>query len=85
MTPVTSLWLPILVSSVFVFVISSVIHVAPLWHRTDFPKMPNEDGVRDALRPLAIPPGEYMVPARRAGRTCGRPSSSRRWNGARWP
>jgi len=62
MTPVTSLWLPILVSSVFVFILSSVIHMAPLWHRTDFPKMPNEDGVRDALRPLAIPPGEYMVP-----------------------
>jgi hypothetical protein len=24
--------------------------------------MPNEDWVRDALRPLAIPPGDYMVP-----------------------
>jgi hypothetical protein len=67
MTPLTSLWLPIVVSSVFVFVLSSVIHMAPLWHKTDFPKMPNENGVRDALRPLAIPPGEYMVPRPSSG------------------
>jgi hypothetical protein len=67
MTPVISLWLPILVSSVFVFIVSSVIHMAPLWHRTDFPKMPDEEGVRDALRPLAIPPGEYMVPRPSSG------------------
>jgi len=26
------------------------------------PKVPNEDRVMDALRPLAIPPGDYMVP-----------------------
>ena len=62
MTALASLWLPILLSAVFVFVASSVIHMAPLWHKTDFPKMPNEDGVSDALRPLGIPPGEYMIP-----------------------
>jgi hypothetical protein len=56
------LWLPILLSSVFVFIVSSVIHMAPLWHKNDYPKMPNEDKVRDALRPLNILPGEYMVP-----------------------
>ncbi len=36
--------------------------MAPLWHKNDYPKMPNEDKVRDALRPHNIPPGEYMVP-----------------------
>jgi len=34
----------------------------PLWHKNDYPKMLNEDQVRDAIRPLAIPPGEYIVP-----------------------
>jgi hypothetical protein len=62
MAEVLALWLPILVSAVVVFVASSVIHMAPLWHKNDFPKVPNEDRVRDALRPLAIPPGEYMIP-----------------------
>lgn len=62
MTGLTALWLPILLSAVFVFLVSSVIHMAPLWHKHDYPRMPNEDAVRDALRPLAIPPGDYMVP-----------------------
>jgi hypothetical protein len=57
-----ALWLPILLSSVIVFVASSVIHMAPLWHKNDFPQMPNEAAVRDALRPLAIPPGDYFIP-----------------------
>lgn len=34
----------------------------PLWHKSDFPQVPNEDRVMDALRPLGIPPGEYIVP-----------------------
>lgn len=62
MTGLTALWLPILLSAVFVFVLSSIIHMATPWHKNDYPPMPNEDRVRDALRPLAIPPGDYMVP-----------------------
>lgn len=62
MTALSSLWLPILLSAVIVFLVSSAIHMTPLWHKNDYPKVPNEDRVMDALRPLAIPPGEYMVP-----------------------
>jgi hypothetical protein len=62
MTSLFALWLPILVSAVLVFLASAVIHMAPLWHRNTYPQAPDEEGVRNALRPLAIPPGEYMVP-----------------------
>lgn len=62
MTGLAALWLPILLSSVIVFLLSWVIHMLPLWHKNDYPKMSNEDAVRDAIRPLAIPPGEYIVP-----------------------
>jgi len=62
MTSLLALWLPILLSAVIVFVVSSLIHMASPWHKSDYPKIPNEDRVRDALRPLAIPPGDYMVP-----------------------
>ena len=55
-------WLPILVSSIIVFLASSVIHMTPLWHKSDFPKMPREQEALDALRPLAIPPGDYFIP-----------------------
>ena len=62
MTALSALWLPILLSAVIVFVVSSLIHMGPFWHKTDYPRIPNEDKVIQALRPLAIPPGDYMVP-----------------------
>jgi hypothetical protein len=62
MTELHLLWLPILVSTVFVFIASSIIHMVLPWHKSDYPKMPREDEVLDALRPFAIPPGDYMVP-----------------------
>jgi hypothetical protein len=62
MTPLSALWLPILVSAVVVFLASSVIYMMTPWHKSDYPKLPNEDAVLDALRPLAIPPGDYHMP-----------------------
>lgn len=62
MTSLTLLWLPILLSAAIVFIASFVIHMAIPWHRSDYHRMPEEDKVMDALRPFAIPPGDYMVP-----------------------
>ena len=62
MTGLFMLWLPILLSAVIVFVVSSIIHMASPWHKNDYGRVPNEDQLRNALRPLAIPPGDYMVP-----------------------
>ena len=62
MVELSSLWLPILLSAVIVFIVSSIIHMASPWHKGDYPKLANEDKVMDALRPLALPPGDYMVP-----------------------
>lgn len=62
MTGLAALWLPILLSSVIVFVASSVIHMVLPWHKSDYPKVPNEDQVMNALRPFGIPPGDYVMP-----------------------
>ena len=62
MTGILELWLPLFIASVIVFVASSIIHMALPWHKSDYPKIPSEDKVMDSLRPLAIPPGDYMVP-----------------------
>ncbi len=62
MTELYLLWLPILLSAVIVFVVSSIIHMALPWHKSDYQKVPNEDQVMAALRPHAIPPGDYIVP-----------------------
>jgi hypothetical protein len=62
MTELSSLVLPMVLSAVFVFIASSIIHMVSPWHKSDYPKIPNEDRAREALRALAIPPGDYMIP-----------------------
>src|SRR5690349_7723578 len=61
-TALAVLWLPSVVGAVFVFIASSIIHMGPFWHRNDFPKLPDEEKLRAAVGPLAIPPGDYMIP-----------------------
>ena len=62
MTDLLALWLPILLSAVMVFVVSSVVHMLLPWHKHDYLAIPNEDRAREAIRALGIPPGDYMVP-----------------------
>jgi hypothetical protein len=62
MVPLMSLLLPILLSAVVVFVLSSVIHMFLGYHANDLHKLPDEDAFADALRKLNIPPGEYILP-----------------------
>lgn len=60
MVPLASLWLPILLSSVLVFISSSLLHMVLKYHRSDWAKLPNEDAVMDVLR--GTPAGDYMMP-----------------------
>ncbi|MEW6335802.1 MAG: hypothetical protein AB1625_00240 [Acidobacteriota bacterium] len=62
MTPLLALWLPILLSAVAVFIVSSIIHMATPWHKGEYPRLPDEDAFRNAVGPIDIPPGDYMVP-----------------------
>lgn len=62
MTGLAALWLPIVLSAVIVFVASFLIHMVLPWHKGDYRPLPNEAAFRDAVRPMAIPPGDYLVP-----------------------
>jgi hypothetical protein len=62
MNVLLSLWLPILLSAVVVFVISSLIHMVVKWHSSDYGTLPNEDAVRAAIRAGNPAPGRYVVP-----------------------
>lgn len=62
MVSVASLWLPILLSAVLVFIVSSIIHMALTYHQSDFKQVPDEDGVMAALRNFNIAPGDYFMP-----------------------
>ena len=57
-----ALWLPVFLSAVIVFVVSSIIHMFTPWHKNDYRRMGKESEFLDALRALAIPPGDYMGP-----------------------
>jgi hypothetical protein len=65
MVSLVSLWLPILLGAVFVFVMSSIIHMFLGYHAGDWRPLPKEDEVMAALRGFDIPPGDYLMP--RAG------------------
>jgi hypothetical protein len=62
MVSLASLWLPILVAAVAIFIASSIIHMATPWHHYDFAPMPDQSRVLDALRSFNIKPGDYVVP-----------------------
>ena len=62
MVSLTSLWLPILLSAVAVFILSSLVHMALKYHNSDFARLPNEDEILTALGKYEIPAGEYMFP-----------------------
>ena len=62
MVPLTELWFPILLSAVFVFLVSSILHMVIPIHKGDFKKMPGEDKVLEAMRSQNLQPGSYMFP-----------------------
>ena len=56
----TSLWLPILLSAIAVFIASSLVWTVVQWHKGDWRKLPDEEAARRAL--AGVPPGEYNIP-----------------------
>ena len=65
MVPILSLWIPILVSAILVFVASNILHMVLPFHKGDYGTLPNEDAIMEAMRRAGVKPGDYMMP--RAG------------------
>lgn len=60
MVSLAGLWLPIVLSAVAVFIVSSLVWMVLPWHKKDFAGLPNEARAREALRDAA--PGMYSIP-----------------------
>ena len=60
--PFGSLWIPVVVSAVVVFVASSILHMVLKYHRADYKRLPSEEALREALGRADIAPGLYMTP-----------------------
>lgn len=62
MLDLAHLWLPVLLTGVFVFIASSLIHMVFKWHNSDYGKLANEDEVRMVVRAGKPSPGQYVFP-----------------------
>lgn len=73
MVTLLSLWLPILLSAVLVFVASSVIHMLLGYHAGDYGPVPEEEAVGSAIRQAGVAPGEYAMPYAGSMKAMGTP------------
>jgi hypothetical protein len=62
MVPLASLWLPILLSAVIVFVASSLMHMVLKYHQSDYRQLPDEDKLLATLRLANLTRGLYVFP-----------------------
>jgi len=62
MVVLSALWMPIVVSAVFVFIVLVLIHAVLGWHKGDMAAVPGEDKVMETLRGLNVQPGDYRFP-----------------------
>jgi len=80
MVSLTSLWLPIVLSAVFVFIASSIIHMVLRYHNTNYQKLPNEDKILEFMRDSKVAPGNYTFPKASSMKEMGQPEMVERYN-----
>ena len=62
MVPITTLWLPILLSAVIVFIASSIMHMLFTYHQGDYKQLPDEEKLLATLRAASLKRGLYIFP-----------------------
>ncbi len=73
MVTLISLWLPILIASVLVYITGIVLYMVLPFHSKHFAKLPDEDAVIDALRTQDVKLGQYMFPGAESREECTTP------------
>ncbi len=76
----SSLWMPILLSGVFIFIASSVLHMVVKIHNKDYQSVPGEESIRDAIRGQKISPGLYVFPHCHSMKEMGTPEHMEKLN-----
>jgi hypothetical protein len=80
MIGIMSLWLPIVLSAIIVFVASSIIHMVLKYHNSDYPQLSGEDGITDAIRSAGVLPGTYLFPWAPSPKEMGTPDMIAKYN-----
>lgn len=80
MISVTELWLPILLSAVFVFVASSILHMVVQIHKRDYKQLPGEEKITETMRGEGVEPGMYIFPFAGSMKDMGTPEMIEKYN-----
>ncbi len=80
MMSLTDLWLPILVAGVFVFIVSSILHMVIPIHKSDYKKMSGEEKVLAEMRTQGVQPGGYSFPCAGTMKNMGSPEMVEKFN-----
>jgi hypothetical protein len=78
MVSFAALWLPIVLSAVLVFVVSSILHMAFTYHSRDYVRLPNEDAVLAAIRAAKPETRQYVFPYASGMKEMGSPEMQRK-------
>src|SRR5690349_17210233 len=62
MVSLGALWLPILLSTIIVFIASSIMHTVLTYHNSDYQQLPEEDKILATLRTFTLKRGMYVFP-----------------------
>jgi hypothetical protein len=63
MVSMADLWLPVVLSGVFVFIVSSILHMCiPALHKRDYGSLPGESAILAAMRSQGVSQGSYRFP-----------------------
>jgi hypothetical protein len=80
MVSLADLWLPILLSAVFVFIVSSLLHMLIPIHRGDHKKLPGEEQILAAIRDQSVAPDAYMFPCPESMKQMDSPEMINKYN-----
>ena len=84
MVEISQLWLPVVVSSVVVFLVSALAWMVIGHHNKDIKTLENEKSLTDHLTQLNIPPGTYMWPGCGKGEDMNSEAFKGRYDAGPW-
>jgi len=73
-------WLPILLSAVFVFIVSSILHMFIPIHKGDYKKLPGEEAVLAEMRAQGVKKDAYMFPCAGSMKEMSSPEMIEKYN-----
>jgi hypothetical protein len=79
MVTLSALWLPIVLSAVAVFIVSSIAHMVLKYHRADYKQIPNQDEALAGIAKASLPPGQYHFPYFAEMKDCATPEAIERF------